>query len=46
MEAKKNVYKEQFKMTEDDLENLSGAGELLKAVLEKIGRPYKAKKTS
>jgi len=45
-EAKKNVYKEQFKMTEDDIENLSGAGELLKAVLEKIGRPYKAKKTS
>ena len=45
-EAKLNVYRGQFKMTEDALENLSGAGELLKAVLEKIGRPYKAKKTS
>ena len=45
-EAKLNVYRGQFKMSEDDLENLSGAGELLKAVLEKIGRPYKAKKTS
>ena len=45
-EAKLNVYREQFKMSEDDIENLSGAGELLKAALVKIGRPYKAKQTS
>ena len=45
-EAKLNVYREQFKMSEDDIENLTGAGELLKDVLEKIGRPYKAKETS
>ena len=45
-EAKENVYRNQFKMSEDEIENLSGAGELLKAALEKIGRPYKAKKTS
>jgi len=44
--AKEDVYKDQFKMSEDDIENLSGAGELLKAALEKIGRPYKAKETS
>ena len=44
--AKEDVYKNQFKMSEDDIENLSGAGELLKAALEKIGRPYKAKETS
>ena len=45
-EAKLNVYRGQFKMSEDDIENLSGAGELLKAALEKIGRPYKAKEAS
>lgn len=44
--AKEDVYKDEFKMSEDDIENLSGAGELLKAALEKIGRPYKAKQTS
>lgn len=45
-EAKLNVYRGQFKLSEDDIENLSGAGELLKAALEKIGRPYKAKEKS
>ena len=45
-EAKQNVYRQQFKMSEDDIENLSGAGELLKAALVKIGRPYKEKETS
>jgi hypothetical protein len=44
--AKTTVYTEQYKLSEDDLENLSGAGEFLKMALDKIGRPYKAKETS